>query len=79
VRAGAIAVMVVVAIGLGWGTEQTIFELAIFDPVDFFNQSLGAVLAGAVALGDRHRPMGGLWALAFGSLVLVTGYYFAFA
>jgi hypothetical protein len=78
-RPGAIVVLVLVAVGFGWGTEETIFKLAIFDPVDFFNQSLGAVLAGGVALGDRERGMAGLWALCFGAVVLVVGFYFAFA
>lgn len=37
-----VAVITMLAIGLGAGTEATIFRLAIFDPVDFVNQSLGA-------------------------------------
>ena len=78
-RPGAIVALVLVAVGLGWGTEETIFKLAIFDPVDFFNQSLGAVLAGAVVLGDRERGAAGLWVLGFGLIVLVVGFYFAFA
>jgi len=38
-------------IALGAVTETTIFRIAKFDEVDFCNQSLGAVLAGIVALG----------------------------
>jgi hypothetical protein len=75
----AIVVGVLVAVAMGWGTEETVFKLAIFDPVDFFNQSLGAVLAGAVVLGDRGRAVTGLWALSIGFMVLIAGFYFAFA
>lgn len=34
----------------GWVTEWTVFKIAKFDEVDFFNQSLGAVLAMACSL-----------------------------
>ena len=36
---------------LGVFTEATLFRIAKFDEIDFFNQSLGAVLAGVVACG----------------------------
>lgn len=68
-----------IAIALGWGTESTIFKLAIFDPVDFNNQSLGAVVAGACVLGDEGRTRNMVWSLALGSIALVAGFYFAFA
>lgn len=45
-----VAVVSVGCIGLGMITEATIFRIAKFDEVDFFNQSLGAVLAGIVTL-----------------------------
>jgi hypothetical protein len=37
-------------IALGGVAEATVFRLALFDMVDFFNQSLGAVLAGLGSL-----------------------------
>jgi hypothetical protein len=55
----------VLAILIGAGLEATYFRFAIFDPVDFFNQSLGAVLA---ALSVQGRPAGLL--PAFGAVVL---------
>ena len=45
-----------IAILIGAGMEATIFRFAIFDPVDFFNQSLGAVLA-ALAVQDRRGSL----------------------
>lgn len=42
--------LTLVAIAIGIGTEMSIFRLAIFDSIDFFNQSLGAALACCVAL-----------------------------
>jgi hypothetical protein len=43
---------------LGTFLEATAFRIAKFDEVDFFNQSLGAVLAAVVAMGctQRTRP-----------------------
>ncbi|HEX2295458.1 MAG TPA: hypothetical protein VHN37_09130 [Actinomycetota bacterium] len=69
----------VVAIAIGWGTEETIFELAIFDPVDFLNQSLGAVVAGAIVLGDRGRVLTGAAVFVTGLAIVAAGFYFAFA
>lgn len=78
-RPTAIVVTTFIAIALGWGTESTIFKLAIFDPVDFNNQSLGAVVAGACVLGDEGPPINMVWALALGTVALIGGFYFAFA
>ena len=49
---GELEVLLVCAacIALGAVAEATIFRLAKFDPVDFFDQSLGAVLAGIISL-----------------------------
>lgn len=44
---------VAVAVALGAVLEATVFRFAIFDPVDFANQSLGACLAGACVVGER--------------------------
>ncbi len=44
---------------MGVVTELTIFNVAKFDEIDFFNQSLGAVLAGAAAIsfcGTKKPP-----------------------
>ena len=67
------------AIVIGYGTESTIFRLAIFDPVDFFNQSLGAVVATATVLGEEGH-IAAAAALAGSSVaLLIAGFYFAFA
>ena len=75
----AVVAGILVAVALGWGTESTIFKLAIFDPVDFFNQSLGATLAGAIVLGQTRSgtTFVGLAALAIAALI--SGFVFAFA
>jgi hypothetical protein len=67
------------AILLGAGVEATLFRIAIFDPVDFCNQSLGAVLA-AAAVQDRRASLA--TALGLGGLAgvfLVVGALLAFA
>jgi len=48
----------IVCIGLGAIAEATAFRIARFDEIDFFNQSLGAVLATACASSHagRSRP-----------------------
>lgn len=68
-----------IAILLGAGIEATIFKLAIFDPVDFFNQSLGAVLA---TISVQGRPASLRAAFGAGVLALVflsAGAILAFA
>ena len=48
---------VLFCIFLGVITELTVFRIAKFDEIDFFNQSLGAVLAGMILLaGVQDRP-----------------------
>ena len=78
-RPTAIVSVGLFAIALGWGTEQTIFRLAIFDPVDFFNQSLGAIVAAGAIVGDEGGVATGGRAFGLGITVLVAGFYFAFA
>ena len=78
-RPYAVAAACVVAILLGVGTEATIFKLAIFDPVDLGNQSLGAVIATAGLLDAEGSP-----ALAAATAVsavglLIVGFWLAFA
>lgn len=70
---------VVVAIGLGAALEATVFRLAIFDPVDFANQSLGAVLAGLTVLDRRPSLVAGGAAFALALVFLSVGAAFAFA
>ena len=69
---------VLFCIGLGVVTEATVFELAVFDLVDFANQSIGACLAGACALG-RSGPRDAAVAFAGGVAGLVAGTFLAFA
>ena len=68
-----------VAILIGVGTEATIFRIAIFDPVDFYNQSLGAALAAMSVQGREPSPAvvgrAGVLAIVF----LLVGAGFAFA
>ena len=78
-RPYAVAAACLVAIGLGVGTEATVFKLAIFDPVDLGNQSLGAVIVTAGLLeAEGSLVVAGLTAvLAFG--LLFAGFWLAFA
>ena len=78
-RPTAIVAVSLFAIALGWGTEKTVFRLAIFDPVDFFNQSLGAVVAAGARVGDEGGAATGGRAFGLGITVLTAGFYFAFA
>lgn len=72
----------IACIALGALFEATVFRLARFDPVDFCNQSLGAVLAALVVLimSDRRTA-----AITLGSAIvtagffLIAGFFFAFA
>lgn len=52
----SIAPVCLACILLGVFTEATAFRIAKFDEVDFFNQSLGAVLAGIVSLAFVTDP-----------------------
>jgi len=72
-------VAVVACIALGALLEATIFRIAIFDPVDFVNQSVGACLAGAALTGPAlPRPVvPAVLGVAF--VFLVLGFVYAFA
>ena len=72
-------VTVWVAVLLGVVTEATVFRLAEFDPVDLANQSLGAVLAGVGMLDARPRDRSSTTAVAAGLIILVAGFFYAFA
>jgi hypothetical protein len=50
--------LVALAVLFGVATEATVFRIAIFDPVDFFNQSLGAVAAGWLMCDVTRRRCG---------------------
>ena len=69
----------VLAILLGAAAEQFVFRIAIFDPVDFYNQSLGAALAAMSVQGREPSPAvvgrAGVLAIVF----LLVGAGFAFA
>ena len=73
-RALTIVVGCLVCIGFGAITEATLFRIAIWDPVDFGNQSLGAVLAAAALLtglaGERHARL--TWMLPWGAAALTA-------
>jgi hypothetical protein len=73
----------VVAVGVGLlggvGTEATVFKIAIFDPVDLANQSLGAVLVGAALLEARRSWPAAAGAVALGLVMVAAGFHYAFA
>lgn len=66
------------AIGLGWITEATIFKLAIFDPVDFLNQSLGALVAVTIVIGEPRSVARGTELFVLSIAGLIAGFYLAF-
>jgi hypothetical protein len=70
---------VVVAILGGVFTEATVFKIAIFDPVDLANQSLGAALVGVALLEARRSWLLGAAAAVLGVLLLAAGFHYAFA
>ena len=68
-----------VAIGLGAITEATLFRLACFDPVDFANQSLGAIGAAASVTGRPGHLGAAFGAGALALAFLGAGAAYAFA
>jgi hypothetical protein len=74
----AIAVMIA-AIALGAITEATIFRFAVFDPVDFCNQSLGAVVATAALLDWKISGRTAVNAAALSFCLLGLGFLLAFS
>jgi hypothetical protein len=70
---------VAIAVALGAVLEATVFRFAIFDPVDFANQSLGACLAGACVAGERASLGRAGTAGAVAVVCLQAGFLLAFA
>jgi hypothetical protein len=75
--------VVLLSIGAGAVLEVSVFRIARFDPVDFGNQSLGAVFAGAAALladarGEASQAVRTSGAIAAVSATL-AGFWFAFS
>ena len=71
----------VICIAAGAGAEATVFRLAKFDEIDFFNQSLGAILAGLVGMclvrDTKPIDMELRLVIVTGALLLAVGAYFA--
>lgn len=70
--------LTLVAIALGAVAESTVFRIAIFDPVDFFNQSVGAALAALLMLDAGPARAAGATAIGLGAILVVSGFVFAF-
>jgi len=72
----------VVSVGVGAALEGSVFRIAQFDLVDFFNQSIGAALAGLstlVVLGrDRPPPATRAVGALLGVAALAAGFLLAF-
>lgn len=68
-----------IAIVLGFITEQTIFRVVFFDPIDFSNQSLGACTACACSLDPEWERSTAPWLIALSGVFLLAGFAFAFA
>lgn len=69
----------ILAITFGAVAEATVFRIAIFDPVDFCNQSLGACIAGSCVVGQERSVRSALISVVTGVVLLVLGFGFAFA
>jgi hypothetical protein len=74
----SVPLIVLSAIGLGIIAESTVFRPPAFDRVDVYNQSLGAVLAGACLVGRWGSPKRTAALSSIGLLGLLVGFYFAF-
>lgn len=75
---GEVVLLGLLAVGLGVGTEGTIFREAAFDWVDFALQSSGALLVATAFLGFGDGRRSDLaFGLGFG--LLLGGCWFAFA
>ena len=70
---------VAAAVLLGVAMEASIFRLAVFDPVDLANQSTGALLAGIGLLDARRGDSSAGLAFLGGCVLLVAGFFYAFA
>lgn len=70
---------VMLAIAFGTATEATVFRIAIFDPVDFFSQSIGMCLAGACVVERQETSRIALELFVIAVISIVLGFIFAFA
>lgn len=75
----SVVALVAIAVGIGYVTESTVFRIAIFDPVDFVNQSLGACVAGAGVVGRPGSARRAAAVLIVGLVCLWAGVLYAFA
>lgn len=71
------------SIAIGTFTELTMFRLAKFDEVDYFNQNIGAVLASLSALAVLPEP-GRItpsltYVILIGVCFLFAGFFYAFS
>jgi hypothetical protein len=71
--------VVLAAIALGAVLEATVFRVAIFDPIDFVNQSLGAVLAACCVHGEPRSLSRAVLAGVVALVALTAGFQLAFA
>ena len=76
-----VSAVTIISILIGVVTEATIFRLAIFDGVDFINQSLGAVIAGiSQSQGEDRRSIAmAVLSVSVGLALVIGGFYFAFS
>ncbi|HVE75419.1 MAG TPA: hypothetical protein VND22_01485 [Actinomycetota bacterium] len=72
-------IALIVSVLIGAGAEFTVFKLAIFDPVDFFNQSLGACLAASAMIGRTVSIPAAITLGALGGALTLAGFVLAFA
>lgn len=69
----------VAAIVAGAGIEATIFRLALFDLVDFANQSLGALIVAGALVNVAGSRWLGIGLLLVAVALLAAGFRYAFA
>ncbi|MGH2820077.1 MAG: hypothetical protein ACRDJ5_05445 [Actinomycetota bacterium] len=75
---GEAVVVALAAIAVGFVTEATIFRIALFDPVDFLNQSLGAgIAASGMIRADPSRRLA-VAAVSISIVLIGAGFFFAF-
>ena len=67
------------AVLLGVAMGASIFRLAVFDPVDLANQSIGALLAGIGLLDAQRGDSSAGLAFVGGFGLVVAGFFYAFA
>jgi hypothetical protein len=78
-RPWLVVITTMAAVMLGVVTEATVFRLAIFDPVDLAVQSLGAVIVGCAVVAVPRSLLTGMFLAALGAVLLMVGFWLAFA